>query len=267
MTNIDSKSIKELEKKLLKIDNSSLQQNNKLGKIGEKLVKNGIKYYLWGKGFKVRKTGNRTFTIKSQYKAGKGGVGGIDFRLEIRLYGKTYDCYVEVKNWKKYKFIPKTMFDTEILGRFTKNANQKGCIWIVVMNKRNVHLIQKRCKQNNIHIIPLEEHITSGYLNTTSLTYIMEQFIDDFSNLINAITGRKLQTPKTKAKTTCEKIKDEIRLGKPYSLIASTHNRTEKYVQKIATEMKNKGEKLPDRRTKEWRLMQYMTKSGLDELQ
>ena len=160
---VDAFFISELEKTLDNIDKGSLPPNDKLGKIGEKFVKEGIKYYFWEKGFCVGKVGNATFNIGGPYKPVAGGMGGIDFRLEFRYNGLPYDCYIEVKNWKHYsKLSPKTI-TTEILDRFIKNASQSGCNWILVMNKRNIPLM----KQNlyflllilqiiNLKILPID---------------------------------------------------------------------------------------------------------------
>ncbi len=262
---VDAFFINELEKKLDAIDKSSLPQNDKSGKIGEKFVKEGIKYYFWEKGFCVHTIGNETFNIGGPFKPIQGGMGGIDFRLEFRYSGTSYDCYIEVKNWKHYTNIPPTMFNTEILYRFTKNAVPSGCVRIVVMNQRNSQLIQQGCRQNNIEIIPLEEHITSRFLNVVDLTRIMEHFLDEFSNLIDKIIGVPLQNSTKKVgKTIPEQIKEDIRLGKPYSQISSTYNKSHSYVQKLANEMKAT-QTLPDRRKKDWAGMQLMTQDQVND--
>jgi hypothetical protein len=260
--NVDAFFINELEKKLMKIDNGSLPRNDKLGKIGEKFVKEGIKYYFWEKGFCVDKVGNDTFNIGGPYKPIKGGMGGIDFRLEFRYNQTSYDCYIEVKNWKHYTFISPSNFKTGILDRFTKNTNPIGCTKIVIMNQRNAPLIQQRCQQNNIHMIPLEEHITSRFLNPGDLTRIMEHFLDEFSNRIDKTTNAKLQNSTKKVgKSITDQIKEDIRLGKPYSLLALTYNKSVSYIQKIASQMKRKGTVLIDRRSAGWDLLQYKTKT------
>jgi len=133
---------------------------------------------------------------------------------------------------------------------------------MVTMNKRNYKSIQLRCQKNNIYIIPLEEHITSSYLSNFQLTYIMEHFLDEFSTIIDKITGITLQNSTKKvAKTIPEQIKEDIRLGKPYSLLALTYNKSISYIQKIASQMKSKGVVLFDRRTSGWDLLQYKTKT------
>lgn len=260
---VDTFFISELEKNLLKIHNRNSSLKDRLGKIGEKFVKEGIKYYFWEKGLCVNTTGNDTFNIGGPFKPLAGGMGGIDFRLEFRYNGKSYDCYIEVKNWKHYTKLSPMTITTEILDRFTKNASRVGCRWIVIMNKRNVSLILQDCQQNNIDIIPLEEHITSRFLNRANLTRIMERFLDEFSNLIDKITGLKLPNSTRKAGTSItDQIKDDIRLGKPYSLIMATYNLKRHNLQKIAHSMK--GENLPDRRTKKWDGMQFMTQDQVN---
>jgi len=216
MLNVDRIFISELKKKLVKIDNKNLPQNDKDGKIGEKFVKEGIKYYLWEKNFKVRKKGNRVFSIKGHNKSGPGG---IDFHLKIRYSGKLHDCYVEVKNWKVYQFIPQKMFNTEMLDRFTKNANKPGVIWILIMNKANIGLINSRCWFNNIEIITLDRKITSNELNIKDLTDIMNDFLRDFSYFFTHLSGKKPHNFKHKSSHVTDRIKEDIRLGKPYSLI------------------------------------------------
>lgn len=258
---VDTFFIRELEIKLLSIYHTNLPLPDRYGKIGEKFVKEGIKYYFWKKGFCVNKTGNETFNIGGPYKPVTGGMGGIDFRLEFRYNNISYDCYVEVKNWMHLKKgIPPAMFNTQILTRFTKNASQSGSISIVIMNKRNVHFIRQNCKQNNIKIVPLEEHITSIFLNFSDLNRIMELFLDSISKLMNKITRSKIKNSTRKAgMSITDQIKEDIRLGKPYSLIMATYNKSKTYIQKIKSKMAGQGVVLVKRNTKEWAGMQFKT--------
>ena len=101
---LDQVYVNDLLDKLKAIDSKNYSnQRDKDGDIGERFVKDSIKYYMREKDFKLRKSGNRTFTIEGQYKVGKSGYGGIDFRFRFVHNNKRYDCYVESKNWKKYK--------------------------------------------------------------------------------------------------------------------------------------------------------------------
>lgn len=289
MVKIDSEFIKELKKKLLEIDNSSLNRNNKLGKIGETFVKDGIKRTLWDKGFCVGIIGNNKFSIKEQYKVGEKGTGGIDFYLKFRVNGVKYKCFIEVKNWMKMRYITPDTFKEHILNRFEKHDKKNKRYRIVVINKRNIHLISMECKQNNINLIPLEEHITSGMLNIIRLKDIMEHFVDDFSILIDDITTGRIQISVNpfmkwlrmkilqiqnkiyriinvfreekevkKEFNKTEKIKDGIRKGLPYPYIANKYDTSVSYVKKVASNMRKNGEIIMDRRTNEWKGIQYL---------
>ena len=265
MVSVDAYYITKLELDLKNINSGSLPLNIKLGKIGERFTKYGLRYYLWERGFKVRNQGERTFKIDPQYRASTRGIGGIDFRLEFIYQRKKYDCYIESKNWGAYQKISKKTFDEEILDRFTKNANAPGCIWIVTMNKRNLHLINQRCQQNNIHILPLEEHITSQFLTQHHLTYIMEKFLDEYSSLLNSLTGRKISNVKRTSKTNIPGTYEwDLEIGIPYNLIASKYNQKVSYLRKRNSELRKQGIDLPDRRSREWRGMKFMTKSQLN---
>ena len=132
-------------------------------------------------------------------------------------------------------------------------------------------------------------------LNAIILNGIMEHFVDDFSILIDDITkGRvqvntnpflkwirmkKLQIQKKiygmydgfrkgkaekKELNKTDRIKEDLRKGLPYDVIVKRHKTTMSYVKKIKSKMVKDGEKLPDRRTDEWKGMQLMK---LDEVE
>jgi hypothetical protein len=265
MVSVDAYYITGLENELVNIDNSSLPSKDKLGKIGERFVKYGLKYYLWNKGFKVRSRGERTFKIEGQYRVTRSGVGGIDFRLQFVHSNKKYDCYVEVKNWAHYKRISNAMFNTEILSRFTNNASQSGCIWIVTMNKRNIPFIRQKCQQNNIHIIPMEEHITTQFLTQHHLTYIMEKFLDDYSNLLNNLTGKTISNVKRTSKINQPGTFEwDLEIGIPYDLVAAKYGKSVGTLRKEYSKLRSQVIDLPDRRSREWRGMQFMPTNQLD---
>lgn len=304
MVKVDASFIKKLEEKLLKINNSNIGAVNIKGDIGEAFVKDGIKYCLWEKKLNVGKIGNNKFSIKEHYKSDKRGIGGIDFYLKFKVNGIRYSCFIEVKNWKKYTYITPKTFNEHILDRFTKHDSKKRHHRIVVMNKRNIRLIQAKCLLNDIHIIPLEEHITSMMLNINKLQIIMDYFVKDFNIFIDDIISGNIQInsnkyenrlkqkmigayqkiykkyqkicekcenlkkrfkyrDKSKSNKT-EKIKNAIRKGWSYSYIAEEYDTTIEYIQKIKSIMVKDGEKLPDRRTKEWCEMQYITKDDIE---
>jgi len=132
-------------------------------------------------------------------------------------------------------------------------------------------------------------------LNTITLNGIMEHFVDDFSILIDDITKGRVQVKinpclkrlrmkklqmqnkiyrmydsfrkgKTEKKelNKTDRIKEDIRKGMPYDVIVKRHKTTMSNVKKIKSKMVKDGEKLPDRRTKEWKGIQLMK---LDEVE
>jgi len=240
----------ELLKKLKKIDKTYYGKvTEKEGDIGERFVKDSIKYYLWEKGFKLHNSGNRIYDIEEQVGSDKKrGKRGIDFRFSFKYNKIQHDCYVESKNWKKRK-IPPAMFQDEILDRFTKYANQPNVIWIVTMNKANISQISQNCNNHNIHILPIDTKIVTPQLNTKSFTPIMENFLDDFHNLITVITGRIFSKPTFKPRPNSKPYDEDIILGKPLSYIAKKHGTTESMVSKRKTELSNMGENILDGRS------------------
>ena len=55
-------------------------------------------------------------------------------------------------------------------------------------------------------------------------------------------------------------VKADIRQGKDYEIIAVKWEISMNYVKKIASEMKKQGEELIDRRSSEWRELQFITR-------
>lgn len=259
MVKVDASYIKILENKLRKINNTIYQNpKKKAGDLGEAFVKDGIKYFLWDKGFKVGKTGYKTFTLYGFNRITKKFIGGVDFKLKIN-YNTKYDFYIEAKNWNSHYKITNEMFNEGILDRFTKNANQPGWIWVVTMNKKNIHKIKTKCIQYNIYILPLEDYIDTKQINATSLTKMMDMFLDDFSILFYKKISRKPHSYKYKSTSITDKIKEDIRLGKPYDYLADRYGKSKNNIQKIASQMKSKGEDLFDRRSDDWDIIQYRT--------
>ena len=238
--------------KLKAIDSKAYQNpNDKDGDIGERFVKDCIKYYMWEKDFRLYKSGNRTFTIEGGYKANKSGYGGIDFKFKFVHNGKLYDCYIESKNWDKYNQISPNTFKSEILDRFTNYANSPSCIRAVTMNKANIPLIQSRCLNNNIHILPIDTKITTSQLNPTSLRKLMENFLDGFDNFMREVTGVRLRYSWKLRKRYPRPIDADIVKGLPRRLIASKHCVSEEYVSKRKSELRRKDKQIIDGRSKE----------------
>lgn len=258
---VDPHFLNELLSKLIKIDNTNYSNpKDKDGDIGERFVKDSIKFYMWNKGFKLRDKGNRTFKIEEPPKKGKLGA---DFPFSFIHNSKIYDCYIEVKNWKVLPITPKT-FQDEILDRFIKKAKQIGCRWIVTMNKGNIKQIVTDCKKHNIFIIPIDKKITTKQLNTTSLRTIMENFLDDFDKLMKGLTGVKLNKVKGKNKMYSKPYDWDIILGIPSNIIAKRYGTTPNNINKRKSELKGKGIDILDGRGDTARKARIIDKDELD---
>jgi hypothetical protein len=235
------------------------------GDIGERFVKDCVKYYMWNKGFKLRHSGNRTFKIEAQYRAGRRGMGGIDFRFGFVYNNLPYDCYVETKNWGVYSIAPST-FQTEILDRYTKNASQAGCIWVLTINRGQIPQILKFCHQYKVHIniVPIDRKITSSQLNIRSLRPIVEHFLDDFDKLMTLLTSVHLHKSKHQLRAGSKSYDDAIILGLPSDLIAKMYGLSPKYIDKRRSQLRSQGINVLDMRSITARLARLITQNQLD---
>ena len=248
--NVNAIYLKDVLNKLIKIDNTYYPNlRKKDGDIGERFVKDSIKYYMWEKGFKLRKSGNSSFKIKGQYKSGKGGMGGIDFWFVFVHNNKQYDCYVEVKNWNIFVLTP-TMFQEEVLNRFLMNVNQPGNIKILTVNRGYLRPMGALCLNHNIHIVPIDTKITKNQLNATSLRSIMENFLDEFDKLITTLTTVKLRKSLTKMPLNSKPYDEVIILGLEPVLIANMFGTTPGNIQKRKSQLKKWGFSVLDSRSK-----------------
>lgn len=181
-----NKFLEEIER----VNNEDNTRNNKLGKIGERFVEDGIKFSLAGRGyvFDPSLTNDNTFDILPYFGADENNVGGIDFYVKVKHGGKIYEFLVEVKNWASYKNISDDIFDKEILDRFKERDPNHEMFWVLAMNKRNVPLISGRCDEVGIYIVPLEEHLTTtDYINAGNLQHTMRKFSNGFSGLLELL--------------------------------------------------------------------------------
>lgn len=172
-----------------------LTPKQKLGNIGEIFVRYGLKQSFWNRGYKVEEQGINTFTIERQYRAYEGKKRGMDHHLIFTdKDGTTYKCLIEVKNWMHYKYgISDDMFKKEILKRFTKYDFFRRKCWILAINFRNIKYIEDRCKEHNINIVPIDQHITQQYLASYMLTTILVNFIFDFESLLDRIITKDIK--------------------------------------------------------------------------
>ena len=152
-------------------------------------------WLFWDKGYKLEEKGEKTFTIHRQYRAYEGKLRGMDHYLRFRdETDREYKCFIEVKNWKHYKNgISEDMFKKRILRRFTLYDIFRRRCWILAINYRNIPYIEKNCKKHNIHIIPIQDHITKQYISPFVFKPILEQFIDDFSDFIDKMTAGNIR--------------------------------------------------------------------------
>ena len=64
-----------------------------------------------------------------------------------------------------------------------------------------------------------------------------------------------------------ENLKADIRQGKEPEVLSLKYNTNVAYVKKVTSDMRQKdGEKLIDRRTKEWQLSQFMTGKDVERI-
>jgi len=147
-------------------------EKKRLGDIGEEFVAMIIRWVMWDKKFKIDHKERMSYHIEMHYGAPKySSEGGIDKLWNIYDEIDTiYRIAAEIKNWMKLEYYSNEKFDEDILERFTKNVYDEEVVKILLMNKRNIHLLSDRCKKNNIRIIPIEHQITET-LGRDSLRY------------------------------------------------------------------------------------------------
>ena len=187
--------IKVLNLKLRRINLSDDPPRIKLGDMGEALAKYGIKQCLFDRDFRVGQRGSRTFTLQRHYRAGEQGIGSIDDYLKFRVkWWKKYRCFVEVKNWTLMRNgIDDDIFESEILDRFRKNDRFGRRFWALAITEVNVRYIEERCRRNNIRIIPIAEYLTDLQMEPMFLKPILEQFMEEFSQVIDDIVSGRLR--------------------------------------------------------------------------
>ena len=67
-------------------------------------------------------------------------------------------------------------------------------------------------------------------------------------------------------KPPIEQIKEDIRQGKEYEVLALKYETSIDYIKKVASEMRKDGEKIVDRRSKEWRSKQLILEEQLSDM-
>ena len=87
---------------------------------------------------------------------------GLDIYVRLVDESNTsYNVGIEVYNWRgKYHSINDFIYKTRISNKFTRYDKQNQMIHCICMNKRNIPLIEERCMNDSIYIIPLRECIS-----------------------------------------------------------------------------------------------------------
>jgi hypothetical protein len=63
-----------------------------------------------------------------------------------------------------------------------------------------------------------------------------------------------------------DSLKDDLRQGKDFDVLALKYETSKDYIKKVYYEMKKAGERLPNRKSKEWRAISYMNKFDMVEI-
>jgi len=264
--------------KLVKINKTTYvndeKDRRKKGDMGEAFGRYCIKQCLFNRGYKLSTGGPQTFKIIKRHMAEqegpRKGEGGIDFFLTVNASdGTAHEFFIEFKNWGHYPI--SHLFEKDILSRFTDHDPGKKRHWIVTMNKRNIEDIKEPCRQNDITIIPIEQHVTSYFLGPNPvdgsypLKTTIRKFIEDFTYYFNhvlydttAVQQFELQQKMRTEKT--EKLKADILQGKDYNVLALKYDFEDvSYVKELKHKMKKQGEDVPDRRKNGWKDIEFKT--------
>jgi len=145
-----------------------INKNNKTGKIGEVIVWDNITNLLINKGyeFSCNTSNPNTYRMIYQYRRNaRKKRGGIDIYLTITTAsGIKHRAMIEVSNWMKMHDINDYIWNKRIVNKFKDHDKLNRCVHVVMMNYRNIHLLQERAEKENILLIPLPEHYTFDFL-------------------------------------------------------------------------------------------------------
>ena len=159
-----------------------------IGRLGEQFVADNLHLQFHRKGLHYSyKRVPLSYYMKYQYtpyRSGRRYRTGID--IYIRLVGEDNNSYrvdLECSNWGKYHSINNHIFEQRILSKFLKyDANNRN-IRCLVMNRRNIPLIEDRCRIHNINLLSVREHITPELLNRINKENLIKDEYQTFSDL------------------------------------------------------------------------------------
>jgi hypothetical protein len=232
--------------------------NKVKGILGEKFVGYCIAHSMWKLGYCLDPTPHpRSYSLALKYGCNETGHGGMDILLRIvDKKGITHTVLIEVKNWKRYEYITPDTFRKKILHRFRRVDRSRNYPWVLAMNIRNIPLIESHCRRNHIHILPMAHHITPEWIiNDNILRELFSSFIDAFCTYITDVVPEDaypyLIVEKQGIDTTMGIIQDLL-LGVPYYIITLRYGVVRGYIMRLASDLRNDGVYLPDRREEEW---------------
>jgi hypothetical protein len=226
------------------------------GDIGETFVGRSIKYGLMDIGFVNRHSEETcSFRITPQYGADSKRMHGIDFKVDIKdAHKRTRTFLVESKNWGMYKIGP-SQFSEEILPRFTDCDPEHKWNWMVTLNRTHIGILKELCSQNHIDIISLEGKLTPesniNEIIKPAIRCFVSNFIKLIENHINCAECKKPDPKEMGFKYHIDEIREFIRRGVPDRVICLKFKIPLPYLSKIKSEMRAKGARILDGRTKE----------------
>jgi hypothetical protein len=176
-----------LSDELLKIYNSYKSYNKRTGDIGEEFAKSVIKQVFLDRKCILYYQGYKTFRTYTQINANHRGRGGIDIFLDfIDTNGKPYYVFIEMKNWDYYLTgISDKWYREKIRQRFFKNDPNKKRYWVVVMNRDNIEYIQRKCRNDKINILPIDELLYGSNLKPKPLKQIFLHFKSEIESMVD----------------------------------------------------------------------------------
>jgi hypothetical protein len=234
------------------------RQNTVKGILGEKFVRYCIGHGLWKLGYCLDPSPHpRSYSLTLKYGCNATGHGGMDILLTmVDEKGVTHRVLIEVKNWKRYRYIPPKTFRNKILCRFRRVDATREYSWVLAMNIRNMPLIESRCKRNHIHILPMVEHVTTESIgNDDVLLYLFRSFIDAFCTYITNAVPEDVYpylVVENRRKDTTVGIIQDMFLGVLYDIITLRYDVSSEYVMRLASDIRGLGVYLPDRREEGW---------------
>jgi len=179
----------EIHRKLKRIEVRYTDRANLLGRLGEQFVADNLHMQFQSRGLHYSyKKEPLSYYMKYQYTPYRSGRR---YRTGIDVYARlvdednnSYRVMLEISNWRgKYHSINNHIFEQRILSKFLKYDALNRNIRCLAMNRRNIRLIEDRCKIHNIHILPIREHITPELLNRIYKENLIKDEYQTFSDL------------------------------------------------------------------------------------